>query len=202
MQNTEQTSIDIEFTECLNTSFAKSSMGEKMKGGGASAQQHQKTESGNLSCNHSKSQEKKTEEDANNNNEENLRRWKTKLDAACHGERLSPGSGESLDGCQFRWTDGWMEESVLVFSSIMCLLLSFFWAGVNKAMRPGGCESVTERIIPIAHDHNHKGNEPVTEKSKVMLPTTHPKKAPAFKFITIIVILTTIKSGNMSNQLI
>ena len=114
MQNTEQTSIDIEFTECLNTSFAKSSMGEKMKGGGASAQQHQKTESGNLSCNHSKSQEKKTEEDANNNNEENLRRWKTKLDA-----------GESLDGCQFRWTDGWMEESVLVFSSIRCLLLSF-----------------------------------------------------------------------------
>ena len=117
MQNTEQTSIDLEFTECLNTSFAKSSMGEKMKGGGASAQQHQKTESGNLSCNHSKSQEKKTEEDANNNNEENLRRWKTKLDAACHGERLSPGSGESLDGCQFRWTDEWMEESVLVFSS-------------------------------------------------------------------------------------
>ena len=96
LQSTEQTSIDIEFTECLNTSFAKSPTGEKMKAGGVSAQQT--TESENLGCNQSKSQEKKKEGDANNNNEENLRKWKTNLDAACQGEKLSPGSGGHLDG--------------------------------------------------------------------------------------------------------
>ena len=68
-----------------------------MKGGGVSAQQT--TESENLGCNHSKSQEKKKEGDAKNNNEENLRKWKTNLDAACQGEKLSPGSaGGHLDG--------------------------------------------------------------------------------------------------------
>ena len=97
LQSTEQTSIDIEFTECLNTSFAKSPTGEKMKAGGVSAQKT--TESENLGCNHSKSQEKKKEGDANNNNnEENLKKWKTNLDAACQGEKLSPGSGGHLDG--------------------------------------------------------------------------------------------------------
>lgn len=88
-QSTEQTSIDIEFTECLNTSFAKSSTGEKMKAGGVSAQQTK--ESGNLGCD----QSKKTEGDANNNNEENLRKWKTNLEAAC---QASSGSGGHLDG--------------------------------------------------------------------------------------------------------
>ena len=64
-----------------------------MKAGGVSAQQTK--ESGNLGCD----QSKKTEGDANNNNEENLRKWKTNLDAACQGEKLSPGSaGEHLDG--------------------------------------------------------------------------------------------------------
>ena len=63
-------------------------------GGGVSAQQT--TESENLgSCN-----QPKREGDANNNNEENLRKWKTNLEAACQGEKLSPGSaaGGHLDG--------------------------------------------------------------------------------------------------------
>ena len=95
IQSTEQSSIDIEFTECLNTSFAtKSHSGEKMKGGGGNTQQT--TESENLgSCN-----QPKREGDANNNNnEENLRKWKTNLEAACQGEKLSVGSaGGHLDG--------------------------------------------------------------------------------------------------------
>ena len=93
LQSTEQTSIDIELTECLKTSFSKSSTGEKMKAGGVSAQQTK--ESGNLGCD----QSKKTEGDANNNNEENLRKWKKDLDAACQGgEQQSAGSGGHLDG--------------------------------------------------------------------------------------------------------
>ena len=64
-----------------------------MKAGGVSAQQT--TESGNLGSD----QSKKTEGDANNNNEENLRKWKTNLEAACQGEQLSSsGSGGHLDG--------------------------------------------------------------------------------------------------------
>ena len=101
LQSTEQTSIDIEFTECLNTSFAKSSTGEKMKAGGVSAQQT--TESGNLGCD----QWTKTGGDANNNNEENARKWKRNLEAACQGEQLSSsGPGGHLDG----WTRNiWMD---------------------------------------------------------------------------------------------
>ena len=102
LQPTERTSIDIDFTDCLNTSFEKSSTGEKMKSEGVSAHQRRTTESGNLGCTRSKSQERKTEEDgkksdgekmrkteeeeANIGNEENLRRWKTNLDTACQGE--------------------------------------------------------------------------------------------------------------------
>ena len=66
-----------------------------MKGGGGGAQQT--TESGDLgTCN-----QPKREGDANNNNnEENLRKWKTNLEAACQGEKLSVGSaaGGHLDG--------------------------------------------------------------------------------------------------------
>ena len=85
-----------------------------MKAGGVSAQKT--TESGNQS----KSEEKKREGDANNNNEENLRKWKTNLDAACQGEKLSPGSGGHLDG--------WRRLSGLDGGqcSIRCPLLSSF----------------------------------------------------------------------------
>jgi hypothetical protein len=92
-KSTEQTSIDIEFTECLNTSFAKSSTGEKMKAGGVSAQQT--TESGNPGCD----QWTKAGGDANNNNEENARKWKRNLEAACQGEQLS-SSGPGGDAAR------------------------------------------------------------------------------------------------------
>ena len=82
-----------------------------MKSEGVSAHQRRTTESGNLGCTRSKSQERKTEEDgkksdgekmrkteeeANIGNEENLRRWKTNLDTACQGEQLL--SGGFLEG--------------------------------------------------------------------------------------------------------
>merc|ERR1719489_637051 len=98
-----------------------------MKGGGGSAQQ-MTTESENLgSCN-----QPKREGDANNNNnEENLRKWRTNLDAACQGEKLSVGSAGGDEGSR----------------------------------RSGGCEGVTERIIPIAVVAN-KGNPPVNDNAK------------------------------------
>ena len=78
-----------------------------MKSEGVSAHQRRTTDSGNLGCTRSKSQERKTEEDgkksdgekmrkteeeeANIGNEENLRRWKTNLDTACQGKQLLSG---------------------------------------------------------------------------------------------------------------
>ena len=96
-----------------------------MKSEGVSAHQRRTTESGNLGCTRSKSQERKTEEDgkksdgekmrkteeeeANIGNEENLRRWKTNLDTACQGEQLL--SGGFLD--DFSFHIGYLDEGAV-----------------------------------------------------------------------------------------
>ena len=46
------------------------------------------------------------------------------------------------------------------------LLIVLFCSGGDEARRSGGCEGVTERIIPIGQAT--KGNAPVTDKAKVM----------------------------------